>query len=234
MSASRTARRLAAAVLASGAVVASIAMPASADDGRDRGRHYDRRSAVALGHIQYNSPGRDDYSNRSLNAEWVDVTNTGRRSVDLEGWTLTARDGKRYTFEDVRLAGHSTIRVHTGVGRDTRRDVYQDRRSYVWDNWSDRATLRDEDGDTVDTASWGRRHSDRHHGDHNDVDYNDRDRDRHHGQRRHSDDNDRDRHHGQRRHSDDNDRDRHHGQRRHSDDNHRDRHHGQRRHSDRP
>ncbi|MFJ5135903.1 lamin tail domain-containing protein [Streptomyces sp. NPDC088707] len=48
--------------------------------------------------------------------------------------------------------------VHTGEGRDTRTDVYQDRRNYVWDNKSDTATLRDARNRTVDTESWGHRH----------------------------------------------------------------------------
>ncbi|MCX4825612.1 lamin tail domain-containing protein [Streptomyces sp. NBC_01142] len=158
MSASRTTRRLVAALLATGALVGAAALPASADDRRDHGRHQQARSAVVLGDIQYDSPGRDTRSNRSLNAEWVDVTNNGRRAVDLDGWTLTNRDGDRYHFDNLRLAGHSTVRVHTGHGRDTRRDVYQDRSDYVWDDRSDTATLRNDNGRTVDTDSWGRGH----------------------------------------------------------------------------
>jgi hypothetical protein len=42
-----------------------------------------------LGSIQYDSPCRDNRSNRSLNAEWVTVTNTSRHAVNLRGWTLT-------------------------------------------------------------------------------------------------------------------------------------------------
>jgi hypothetical protein len=30
------------------------------------------------------------------------------------------------------------VRVHTGVGRDTTANVYQDRRAYVWNNDHDR------------------------------------------------------------------------------------------------
>jgi hypothetical protein len=83
--------RLAATTLASGALVAAAALPATApghDDHRDQ-----QRSSVVLGSIQYDSPGHDDRSRRSLNAEWVDVTNTGRRAVNLDGWTLSDRAG---------------------------------------------------------------------------------------------------------------------------------------------
>ncbi|MFK0098044.1 lamin tail domain-containing protein [Streptomyces sp. NPDC091040] len=153
---SRSARRITAAVLASGALVAAAALPAVAD-GRDHGRgHHAPRPTVVLGKIQYDSPGRDNGSNRSLNGEWVTVTNTGRHTVNLRGWTLSDESHRTYKF-DLRLPGRSSVRVHTGVGRDTRHDVYQDRRSYVWDN-SDTATLRDAHGHKVDSTSWGHRH----------------------------------------------------------------------------
>ncbi|MGW6682802.1 lamin tail domain-containing protein [[Kitasatospora] papulosa] len=151
---SRSARRITATVLASGALLAAAALPATAD-GRDHGHHRPaQRSAVVLGEIQYDSPGRDNGSNRSLNAEWVTVTNTSRHAVNLRGWTLSDESRRTYTF-DLRLPGRSSVRVHTGVGRDTRHDVYQDRRHYVWDS-RDTATLRDNRGRRVDSKSWGR------------------------------------------------------------------------------
>ncbi|MEU2166062.1 lamin tail domain-containing protein, partial [Streptomyces sp. NPDC019208] len=113
------------------------------------------RSTVVIGQVQYDSPGRDDHSNRSLNAEWVEVRNTGRHAVNLRGYTLSDRDGNRYRFDHLRLNGRSSVRVHTGIGRDTRTDVYQDRRNYIWDN-RDTATLRNDHGRTIDTKSWGR------------------------------------------------------------------------------
>ncbi|MFF3457001.1 lamin tail domain-containing protein [Streptomyces sp. NPDC002730] len=155
MSASRTARRIAATALAAGAVVSAVALPASADD-NDRGRHH-QRSQVVIGGVQADSPRRGIGTNRSLNAEWVDITNNTRRSVDLDGWTLRDADGNRYRFHDVRLPGRATVRIHTGAGRDTRTDLYQGRRTYVWDR-SDTATLRDDRGRTVDIESWGRGH----------------------------------------------------------------------------
>ncbi|MFE9953466.1 lamin tail domain-containing protein [Streptomyces sp. NPDC005531] len=153
MSASVSARRIAATVLAAGAVVSAVALPASA---HENDRH--RQPRVEISAVRADSPGWDTRTNRSLNAEWVAITNNDRRAVNLDGWTLRDEDGHRYRFDNVRLAGRATVRIHTGVGRDTRTDLYQDRRSYVWDNRSDTATLRDARGRTVDTESWGRGH----------------------------------------------------------------------------
>ena len=157
VSTSVTARRMVAAALAAGALVGSASVSASAADPR-----FDR-SHVAISRVQSNAPGFDDRSARSLNAEWVEITNSNRRSVNLNGWTLSDEDGNRYTFHHYYLAGRSTVRVHTGYGRDTSRDVYQDRRAEVWDNRSDTATLRTERGRFVDNVSWGWHH-DRDHG----------------------------------------------------------------------
>ncbi|MGR2068619.1 lamin tail domain-containing protein, partial [Salmonella enterica] len=58
-------------------------------------------------------------------------------------------------FHHYRLGGHATVRVHTGVGRDTNRDLYQDRHNYIWDNRADTATLRNDHRRLVDDTSWG-------------------------------------------------------------------------------
>ncbi|GGP32416.1 hypothetical protein GCM10018980_68450 [Streptomyces capoamus] len=152
MSVSSPVRRLAAVAGVAAAVVGAVALPASAAD-HHHGRHH--HPVVYISDVQYDSPGRDDRSNRSLNAEWVELTNDSRRSVNLDGWTLSDEDGHTYTFHHYRLNGGATVRVHTGVGRDTWSDLYQDRRAYVWDNDSDTATLRNHRDRFVDEVSWG-------------------------------------------------------------------------------
>ncbi|MFE9259021.1 lamin tail domain-containing protein [Streptomyces sp. NPDC006879] len=153
MSSSRTVRSLVAAALASGALLAGTALPAVADSHHDR--HRAARSTVEIGEVHHEGAGRAARSNRRLNAEWVEVANTGRRAVDLRNWTLTDEEGNRYRFGRLRLAGGAKVRVHTGAGRDTARDVFQGKREQVWDR-RDSATLRDSRGRVVDTESWGR------------------------------------------------------------------------------
>ncbi|WP_405777757.1 lamin tail domain-containing protein [Streptomyces sp. NBC_01538] len=159
-SASVTVRRLAAAALAAGALVSVAVLPASAAD-----HARPQRPKVEISAVQYDSPGRDDRSNRSLNKEWVDLTNTGRHTVNLDGWTLKDASGHTFTFDHYRLAGRATVRIHTGEGRDTRTDLYQDRRNYVWNNDHDTATLRNDRGRFIDDESWGRDRDRDHRGD---------------------------------------------------------------------
>ncbi|MFI2205454.1 lamin tail domain-containing protein [Streptomyces sp. NPDC020192] len=126
---------------------------------------------VYISGVRHDGQGRADRSNRTLNRRWVDITNGSRRAMHLDHWTLSDAEGRTYTFRHVRLDGRATVRVHTGVGRNTKTDLYQDRRTRVWDTNTDTATLCDARGRVIDTVSWGhdqRRDAAgrRHHGDH--------------------------------------------------------------------
>ncbi|KOV58795.1 hypothetical protein ADK64_35650 [Streptomyces sp. MMG1121] len=140
------------------AVVGAVALPAAA---AQQPAHL-ARASVYISKVQYDSPGRDDRSNRSLNAEWVDVTNSTRKAVNLDRWTLRDDSGHTYTFRHFSLAPRATVRVHTGIGRNTRSDLYQDQRNYVWNNNGDTATLRTDRGRVDDAVSWGRDRGHRH------------------------------------------------------------------------
>ncbi|GGN46097.1 hypothetical protein GCM10011578_098670 [Streptomyces fuscichromogenes] len=167
MSVSVTVRRVTTAAAMAAACVGGLALPAAAA-GQPAARPHD--GAVVISDVQYDSPGRDDRTNWSLNKEWVDVTNTSGRAVNLDGWTLSDEAGHTYTFDRFRLDSRSTVRVHTGIGRDRSTDVYQDRRTYVWDNDSDTATLRNDHGRFIDEVSWGYHRGGGHRfgdGDHN-------------------------------------------------------------------
>ncbi|WUD71417.1 lamin tail domain-containing protein [Streptomyces sp. NBC_00510] len=146
----RITRRVIATVLASGAVVAAAALPAGAAESRDHGW-----SRVVIGDVNTRDGHGHGRGGRGGD-EWIEVVNTGRGSVNLRGWSLSDRDGNRYRFNNVWLAGHSKVRVHTGFGRDGRRDVFQDRRNSVWDR-RDVATLRNDHRQVVDVKSWGGR-----------------------------------------------------------------------------
>jgi len=109
---------------------------------------------VKLLKTQYDSPGSDDRSNSSLNAEWMVVKNTNPEAVSLRGWTLRDASGHTYTFRSLTLGAGETVRVHTGSGRDTSSHVYWGSGNYVWNNTSDRAELRRPTGTLKDTCTW--------------------------------------------------------------------------------
>ncbi|WP_369394252.1 lamin tail domain-containing protein [Streptomyces sp. CG1] len=153
MSVSSSVRRLTAVAAVAAATVGAVA-PSAMAAGRAPARPH---AVVYISGVQHKWQGRDDRSNRSLNKQWVAITNSSRRAMNLDSWKLSDQDGHTYTFRHVRLAGRATVRVHTGVGRNTATDLYQDRRTRVWDVNADSATLRDAHGRIIDAVSWGRR-----------------------------------------------------------------------------
>jgi hypothetical protein len=131
-------------------------------DGRDRGHHRHDRDGdnrwggrIEIGRIQYDAPGPDLPYNRSLNGEWFTVRNDGRRPVQLRGYTVSDRDGNRYTFGWLRLYGGEEVRVHTGFGPDRRLVRFQRSRHHLYDNVRGRLVLRDTAGMRVDRCFWG-------------------------------------------------------------------------------
>ena len=171
VSVSASARRLGSAAAVAAALLGVTALPAAASAPYPG---VSQRDAVVISAVRHDVQGRAAFSGRALNREWADVTNTSRRDVNLSGWTLSDADGHSYVFRHYRLAGGATVRVHTGEGRDTLTDLYQDRRSSVWNHDADTATLRNDRGRYVDSASWGLHHrrdvDDRHALGHRDAD----------------------------------------------------------------
>lgn len=115
-------------------------------------------SPVVISEIFYNSPGPDHGSNQSLNAEWVKLRNRTGHRVSLSGWTLSDAAHHRYPFGNYSLRAHGTVRIHTGRGLDTQRNLFQNRRWYVWNNDGDTATLRGPAGNVRDRCSYSDPH----------------------------------------------------------------------------
>ncbi|MEU9924083.1 lamin tail domain-containing protein [Streptomyces griseoluteus] len=109
---------------------------------------------VQIHRVYFDSPGKDTRSNSSLNGEWVQLKNTSRSAVSLNGWILKDASNHKYSFPNVKIGAGKYMKVHTGSGRDTTSDKYQGRRAYVWNNTSDTATLTKSNGSKVDTCSW--------------------------------------------------------------------------------
>jgi hypothetical protein len=111
-------------------------------------------SPVVIAEIFYNSPGSDHGSAASLNAEWVKLRNRTGHTVSLARWTLRDTARHVYRFGNYSLRAHGTVRIHTGSGRDTQRNLFQNRGWYVWNNDGDTAILRGPAGNNRDRCSY--------------------------------------------------------------------------------
>ena len=79
----------------------------------------------------------------NLNEEWVELTNLGGVDEDLTGWMLEDAQNHTYTFKSFTLNAGSKVKLHTGKGDDSAKDLYWNKNTPVWNNSGDVATLKD-------------------------------------------------------------------------------------------
>ncbi|MEV6845842.1 lamin tail domain-containing protein [Actinoplanes sp. NPDC051411] len=109
--------------------------------------------AKPTGSVQFT---KIQYRAKSLNAEWVLVTNNTGATVDLRSWTIRDATNHVYTFTSTyRLSSKGAVYVHTGKGTNSSAHRYWGRTGYIWNDGGDTAILRDAKGKTVDTCKWG-------------------------------------------------------------------------------
>jgi hypothetical protein len=110
--------------------------------------------AIRIAKIYFDSPGSDNGSNSSLNAEWIKIKNTGSRAKQLEGWKIRDASGHVYRFGTFKLRAGRAVMVHTGSGSNTGRHRYWGQDWYVWNNDGDTATLKKPSGTVADRCSY--------------------------------------------------------------------------------
>jgi Lamin Tail Domain len=125
-------------------------------------RHVKTSYRIIIDHINHNPHGKD--TSDKLNEEFVVLENEGAEKVSLAGWSLTdeTTTGERrhvYRFpQTVSLSPREKAVVHTGLGKDLFEpgnpptwNLHWGRRSFVWNNEGDTATLFDAEGNRVDS-----------------------------------------------------------------------------------
>jgi hypothetical protein len=113
--------------------------------------------AVSFTRAYYNSPGTDNRSNTSLNAEYVRLTNNTSKAIQLKGWTVRDTSNHVYTFGSFSLAAHKNVYIHTGKGTNGKPhavDRFWGSGNYIWNNTGDTATLKNTKAKKIDTCSW--------------------------------------------------------------------------------
>jgi hypothetical protein len=123
-------------------------------EAREAGRGLWAESPVTLKiiHIEANAPG-DDTENP--NGEWIEIANQGSEPVQMRGYTLKDEANNLYTFGNFIASPGTSFRLFSGQGQDNPTELYWGYigRS-VWNNNSDAAFLRDEQGALVDTFAY--------------------------------------------------------------------------------
>lgn len=104
--------------------------------------------------VYYNSPGSDTRTNTSINGEYVVIKNMTGTRRSLYRFTVRDLQSHVYTFGTFYLGAYASVTLHTGKGTNTSAHRYWGLSSYVWNNDTDRATLKNASGTTVHYCSY--------------------------------------------------------------------------------
>ena len=98
-------------------------------------------SPFKITRVYYNSPGSDNFTNSSINGEYVIVRNISTGTQSLSGWRVMDANRHVYTFPTTTLASGASIVVRTGLGGNSSTTRYWQMTNYVWNNTGDTAHL---------------------------------------------------------------------------------------------
>ena len=113
--------------------------------------------SVQFTRINYDASGKDKKTSKSMNGEWVRLTNKTRNTINLNGWTVRDAGGHVYRFNgNTYLGAARSVYVHTGGGRNNTPFMhrYWGSGNHVWNNNGDTAVLRTNTGKTIDSCRW--------------------------------------------------------------------------------
>lgn len=100
-------------------------------------------SGVYIKDAQFDARGNE---RENLNGEWVEICDG---NTDMKDWSLNDEGEKhKYSFPNGFVL-EGCVKVHTGSGTDTSKDLYMDKRASIWNNDGDIATLKNENGDVI-------------------------------------------------------------------------------------
>ncbi len=108
--------------------------------------------ALKIVQIQADAPGSD---RENPNGEWIEITNQGFEPVQIQGYTLKDEANHIYTFGNFALQAGASFRLYSGQGQNSNNALYWGFvGESVWNNGSDAAFLRDNQGRLVDTFAY--------------------------------------------------------------------------------
>lgn len=101
--------------------------------------------------VEYDPPGEDA---KNLNGEWVELKNISSKTIFLEGFILKDEAKNEFVFPDFQLPASSTVRVHTGSGKNNQNSLFWGSKDPIWNNAGDTAYLYDKSYQLISSKGW--------------------------------------------------------------------------------
>ena len=105
--------------------------------------------------VYYDPPGKDYSKNKLFNQEYIQVKNTGKKTLTLTGYTIRDSGPKKFTFpKGTKLKPGKTLTIRTGKGKNTASTVYWNNKGYVWNNTGDTARTYTNKGKLIESCKY--------------------------------------------------------------------------------
>lgn len=105
--------------------------------------------------IHYDPAGKDYSQNSYYVKEYLQVKNTGTRTLTLTGYVIRDNGPQKFTFPTgTKLAPGKTLTIRSGKGRNTSSTLYWNKSSYIWNNTGDTARLYTSKGTLLESCAY--------------------------------------------------------------------------------
>lgn len=102
--------------------------------------------------LNADAPGSDK---DNPNGEWIEITNQGNQTIQMQGYSLKDEANHIYTFDNFEVQPGGSFRLYSGQGQNTAEELYWGfSGESVWNNDTDTAFLRDRQGALVDVYTY--------------------------------------------------------------------------------
>ena len=105
--------------------------------------------------VYYDPPGKDHAKNSGYVKEYIQVKNTGKKTLTLTGYVIRDNGPQKFTFpKGTKLAPGKTLTIRSGKGKNTTKTKYWNKSSYIWNNTGDTARLYTDKGKLLESCKY--------------------------------------------------------------------------------
>lgn len=104
--------------------------------------------------VHFDPKGTDKPTNSGYTQEYIQLKNTGSRTLNLSGYVIRDNGPQKYVFpKGVTLKPGKTLTVRSGKGSSSSTTRYWGKSSYIWNNTGDTARIYDAKGKRLETCT---------------------------------------------------------------------------------
>lgn len=105
--------------------------------------------------VYYDPPGKDYAKNSEYVKEYIQLKNTGKKTLTLTGYVIRDNGPQKFTFpKGAKLAPGKTLTIRSGKGKNTASTLYWGKASYIWNNTGDTARLYSPKGKLLEACTY--------------------------------------------------------------------------------